>query len=333
MSLFLTTTLKERVTVWRQNTQLLPGWTEEVERSFRKRKRRPLSRELLWGWRLFRASRSYDAVITGYERPAQVFALLQRFCRRRKVPHVYSYVSFNLPAGRLGRPVRRFFIRRLIDEASRIVVHSNHQASQYAQLFRCPASKFEFVPYFSTLFDVAYTTSQGGYIFAGGDYTRDYRTFIEVVRYLPYRVVIAAFYRHYFTGIEIPSNVEIVTTSHEGFNQLIANANLVVVPLRGGLLHPGGHSTFCTAMALGKPVIVTDDTGAADYITHGETGLLVRPGDSDSLRQAIELLMKDPNLARAMGEKARVAAAAFSPERFYARVLALAEECVNGRNA
>lgn len=325
--------MKDRVPAWGQRTELLPGWREYVDSTWRKRKKASIFKDLVWGWKLFRASKRYDAVVTGYERPAVFFALLQRFCRIRRVPHVFLYVSFNLPESKLAHFVRRFLIRQIISAANRIVVHSNHQARVYAHEFRAPLSRFTFIPYFSTTFGASYPVSEGGYIFAGGDYTRDYPNLIEAVRPLPYRVVIAAFFRHYFKGIQIPSNVEILTTTPDGFNELIGGANVIVVPLQGGLLHPGGHNTFISAMALAKPVIITDDGGAEDYIKNGETGILVKPGEPSELRFAISNLMENPDLRRSIGARASLAARGFSLDGFLMRVLEIAHESVNDSRA
>jgi glycosyltransferase involved in cell wall biosynthesis len=59
----------------------------------------------------------------------------------------------------------------------------------------------------------------------------------------------------------------------------MAGARLVVLPLKGGLLHSGGQQTYLNAMALGKPVIVADDCGADEYIMHNVTGIVLVPGD------------------------------------------------------
>jgi glycosyltransferase involved in cell wall biosynthesis len=43
----------------------------------------------------------------------------------------------------------------------------------------------------------------------------------------------------------------------------------------------------------------------ADYVRHGETGLLVEPHDPAALSQAIAELWADPAAAAAMGRRAR----------------------------
>lgn len=331
MPKILTTLIKDKVSTWGECTELLPGWREEVDRTWRKRKKAPLLSDIVWGWRFFRASHRYDVVLTGFQRCAIVFALMQRLLRRSRVAHIYidTHLGYTLPADPLRRRIRRFILVQLLRSASRAVVFSERQCELYVQEFAAAADRFVAIPYYSTLFGQKYPVVEGDYIFAGGDYTRDYATFIEAIRPLPYRIVIAAFYRHYFQGIRIPPNVEIVTTTHEGFLRLMAEAGAVVVPLKGGLLRAGGEQTYLNAMALGKAVVVTDDTGADEYIENGVSGMVLKPGNPEALRFAITTLMENPALARTMGQKAKTVALKFSPDRFVARVLALAEECIN----
>ncbi|HEV2178544.1 MAG TPA: glycosyltransferase family 4 protein [Terriglobia bacterium] len=327
----LTTTIKDKCPLWGEQTEVLPGWREEVSRTWLKRQKAPWLRDLSWAWKLFRASHRYDAVVTGYEQPSVLFGLMQRLARRKRVPHVYLYLYPNLPSGRIRRWLKKLIFRAIMQEARAVVVFSRVQIRLYSQAFGIPESRFVCIPYYSTLWNAQYETSLGDYIFAGGDYTRDYRSLIEAVAPLPYRLVIAAFYRSYFEGIQIPPNVEILTTTHEGFLKLTAGAGVVVVPLRGGLLHPGGEQTYLNAMALGKAVVITDDVSAGQYIENGVSGVVLRPGDVQGLRREISAFMENRSLAQAVGDAAKVAAGRFSPDQFFAQLLAVIEACVNGQ--
>ncbi len=59
------------------------------------------------------------------------------------------------------------------------------------------------------------------------------------------------------------------------------------------------------AMAAEKPVVATDIGGIPEVVNHGETGLLVPPGDPESLSKAIIELLQNPLRAKTMGEKGR----------------------------
>lgn len=324
----LTTTIKENVSAWRQQSELLPGWSEEVERTWKRRKAAPFYRDLLWGWRLFRASRRYDVVVTGFERAAIIFTFFQRTRRDGRRPHVLLDSFMNLSGPPLKRRLKRAFFRQIIGGTSRVVVFSRRQAQLYSEAFFFPEAMFPPIPYYPTVFGASYAATQGDYVFSGGDYTRDYATLIEAFRPLPYRLVIAAFSRDHFQGIDIPRNVKILTAAHEEFMRLIAGAGVVVVPLQGGLLRTGGHQTYLNAMSMGKAVIVADDVGADEYISNGQTGVVLKPGDPSTLRKAIVTLMQDRELASQMGEKAREATGQFSSDRFFSELAQVIEGCV-----
>jgi glycosyltransferase involved in cell wall biosynthesis len=59
------------------------------------------------------------------------------------------------------------------------------------------------------------------------------------------------------------------------------------------------------AMAAGLPVVATDVPGHRDVVVHGETGMLVPPGDTGALAEAVASLVSDPARRKAMGESGR----------------------------
>lgn len=58
------------------------------------------------------------------------------------------------------------------------------------------------------------------------------------------------------------------------------------------------------AMASGTPCVTTHITGIPELFTHMKDGLLVRPGNSEMLADALEQLMNDPEFARNIATKA-----------------------------
>jgi glycosyltransferase involved in cell wall biosynthesis len=78
-------------------------------------------------------------------------------------------------------------------------------------------------------------------------------------------------------------------------------AAIVAVPSRRE-----GYGVVCAeAMAHGKPVVASAVGGLLDLVRHGETGLLVPPGDSAGLREALRWLLGDAELRGRMGAAAR----------------------------
>jgi glycosyltransferase involved in cell wall biosynthesis len=98
---------------------------------------------------------------------------------------------------------------------------------------------------------------------------------------------------------------------------LYAGSDVVVVPSvpTRDFLEPWGL-VVNEAFHQGVPVIATDAVGAAagGLVRHEHTGLIVPAGDAHALRAAIERLRDDAPLRRRLGDQARAAVAAYTPQ-------------------
>ncbi|MFN3429740.1 MAG: glycosyltransferase family 4 protein [Candidatus Sericytochromatia bacterium] len=74
--------------------------------------------------------------------------------------------------------------------------------------------------------------------------------------------------------------------------------------LAPSLYEPFGM-VYLEAMACGKVAVGCDAGGVPEIIQHGQTGILVPPGDVESLAQALGGLVGNPDRRRAIGERAR----------------------------
>jgi glycosyltransferase involved in cell wall biosynthesis len=89
------------------------------------------------------------------------------------------------------------------------------------------------------------------------------------------------------------------------------------------------------AMACGKPVVSTNLQSGVPWVNqHGETGLVVPPGDAVGLRTALASLLTDPEQRRRLGAGARMRVEReFTVERMAERALALYEDVLGERRA
>ncbi|GAB7190156.1 hypothetical protein NUM3379_08620 [Kineococcus sp. NUM-3379] len=85
--------------------------------------------------------------------------------------------------------------------------------------------------------------------------------------------------------------------------EVYARADVAVVPV-GHNIHASGLTATLEAMSSGLPVVVSDNPGMADYVEHGRTGFLVRPGDPQALAAQVLELLAEPAAARAVGAAA-----------------------------
>jgi len=83
---------------------------------------------------------------------------------------------------------------------------------------------------------------------------------------------------------------------------LFAYADVFVAPYLDGW----NSGAIATAFAHGKPVIATNIGGFSEVIEHGQSGLLVTPGNEKELAEAIVCILRDNELRSRMSEKARI---------------------------
>jgi glycosyltransferase involved in cell wall biosynthesis len=109
---------------------------------------------------------------------------------------------------------------------------------------------------------------------------------------------------------------------------LLACCDLFVLPS----LFEGLPVSVLEAMAAGKPVIATAIGGTDEAVVHGETGLLVQPGDPVALAEAINVLLADISLADRFGTAGRARVEReFSAEVMVDRVTLLYDEVLATR--
>jgi sugar transferase (PEP-CTERM/EpsH1 system associated) len=87
-------------------------------------------------------------------------------------------------------------------------------------------------------------------------------------------------------------------------------------------LTEGISLTILEAMASGLPVVATRVGGNPEVVAHGETGLLVEPGDPRALAESLLTLWRDPSRRRKMGDAGRARVEA----RFDVRAMVAAYE-------
>jgi len=88
--------------------------------------------------------------------------------------------------------------------------------------------------------------------------------------------------------------------------QLLTHATVFAIP---SVYEPLGIVNL-EAMACGTAVVGSRTGGIPEVVAEGETGLLVPPGEPELLADALNVLLRDPDRARAMGQAGRKRAVA-----------------------
>ena len=134
---------------------------------------------------------------------------------------------------------------------------------------------------------VAHPQSMDGTVFAGGDSMRDYGPLLAIAAQIPVQITIASRRLTPRQIAEAPPNVQAGPLSQVEYDERLARASIVVVPMRAGLLRGAGQTTYINAMAVGKLVIVSDAPGVLKNVKDRVTGLVIPPGQPEALADAL----------------------------------------------
>jgi glycosyltransferase involved in cell wall biosynthesis len=218
--------------------------------------------------------------------------------------------------GRVLRSVHRFLVIRSSDVA------------MIATRFGVATDRIQFVGFPSPVPLLTAPTGDDGYVYSAGWAHRDWPVLVSALARVDWPALLAAG-PDVVVGPPLADRVRVVAmpTPEQG-RRLMARASVVALPLQDTDL-PSGPLVLLDALALGKPVVVTDVGGSRDYVRDGVTALLVPPGDADALARALLRLQSDASLRRRLGEAAR----AWSARRagngeFTAAIIAAVEQVV-----
>lgn len=147
----------------------------------------------------------------------------------------------------------------------------------------------------------------------GEDVGRDFYGLLRAIKGVDADVVIKTRSQRDRIDLSQHSRVSIVSEwlSHLDLRALYEQSRFVVVPLTE-TLNASGVSSILEAGAMGKAVIVNDNSAIRDFIAPGETCLAVPCRDPEALRTAIDKLMAEPETCATLGANAR----RFVEERF-----------------
>lgn len=211
--------------------------------------------------------------------------------------------------GRLRFAARRWLLR----EVDRFVFYFRDTA-ELRRVYGIPQDRVRYVPFKVNTHEqvVAMETRDEGFFLACGRSNRDFATLCAAFRGMDERCVVLA----PWNGVEEhgtradaahwPPNVERVSDdgTPASWNAWIARARAVVLPIVPGMLSPSGISTLLVAMAMGKPVIITDSV-ATRGVLDDSAAMIVPPADADALRAAVARVAADAGLRARLGEAGR----------------------------
>ena len=250
----------------------------------------------------------YDTVFTNGENVGIPFALLLKMAGLGRPGHV---CIGHRPS--TGKKKVFFTALRADNQMDTLFVYAQNQLSIARDGLRIPAAKLRLFHFhaddrfYRPLPDVPVVPDQ---ISAAGLEWRDYPTLIAAVEPMPdltVRLAAASPWSKHTDETQnrtLPPHVNARRYEYNDLRTLYASSAFVVVPLYENDFQ-AGITTMLEAMAVGKPLVVTQTTGQRDVIVDGENGLTVAPGDIDGWRAAIARLRGDAALRERLGAEAR----------------------------
>jgi glycosyltransferase involved in cell wall biosynthesis len=209
------------------------------------------------------------------------------------------------PLGRRGRQIARAGLRR----ARAVWAMSPPQVTALGDGWGVTKSRLHLL---HKGIDDAFWNSNGAepepdlVVSAGNDRHRDHETLIEAMRQVQRARRSARLELVTGQPTTVPEHLGRRHTylPHPDVRALYRRASVVALALRPNL-HISGLSVLLEAMACERAVVATETAGMSTYAVHGETGLLVPPGDTAGLADAIKQLLADPARAREYGRAGR----------------------------
>ena len=230
---------------------------------------------------------------------------------------------------RIKRLIRRFLYRKV----DRFVVFSTAERRLWTDYLQYDESRFATILFASNILDPARYPEglylpEGNYGFAAGQSGRDYKTFFEAVKDIPYPFVVVA-NKKSVRELEVPKNVSLYCDiPWEKYIELLKQSSFTVVPLHDR--HRSiGQVVLLEGYAFGKPTVSTRCIGTTDYVFEDETGFLVPPYQPLAMREAIEKMLSDDEKRRQYGKNAlEICKSQFSPQSYLDQYLKVFEEAV-----
>jgi glycosyltransferase involved in cell wall biosynthesis len=228
----------------------------------------------------------------------------------------------------LSRPtngIERFktWIRSLLLRRVHRILLYYRDTSQIRKYFRLPPERFEYIPFKINRYDLVSAAKpvDGDYVFCGGKTRRDFDTLAKAVAVLdvPVKIVTTpnediARHGSHLEESHLPPQIEVTRLdgSAKPFIDLMAASRLVVLPLKPDITGTG-IGVYIMAMALGKPVIISEGPGTVGVLD-ADLAVIVPPEDPDALQAAIRSVYLDRALRARLSENGRRYALALGDE-------------------
>ncbi len=170
-------------------------------------------------------------------------------------------------------------------------------------------------------------SAEASFILSVGQERRDYATLFAAARELPdlkFIVVAGSGWaaRTAITGMLSPNVIVCRDLTYADLRSLYERASLVALPLEANILYAAGANGLLEAMAMGKPVVLTETPGLKGYVRQGENAHVVSPANPHDLVAVLRQMQNSSGDTARLGVEARGTAEARNSLQSYVMALA-----------
>lgn len=225
---------------------------------------------------------------------------------KQNAPHIL--IGHHLSSIPKTRLYRYWNFREYIDH---IICVSQAQADFAISELGYPETKVDFLfdKVDHKFFSPGKNNNGGNYILAIGQEQRDYKTLINALEGTDIELIIVGSSPWSNFNLEIAERPNVTLVSkipYTELRELYWNARIVVIPLFENN-YGAGLNAMLESLAMAKPLIITKTSGIHNYISHGETGLFVKPDNPQELKDQILSLWENPQKQNQLSTNARQA--------------------------
>ncbi len=211
------------------------------------------------------------------------------------------------------------FIKKIILSRVDLFMLVQRDYDGYAQVYGVNAARVKYIPWKVNRLDLIeqLAVHEGDYIFSGGLTMRDWQTLAVATRRTGIPMVVSMPSDEVIKDQGLPpisspmiaafnSHTSLIRHGPDPLDwlRLVADSKFVVIPICREALNPAGISTALACMALKKCVIMSAGP-STNGILDNSNCMIVPPGDSEALKNTIEIVNSDDQLRN------RVAAAGY----------------------
>jgi glycosyltransferase involved in cell wall biosynthesis len=290
-------------------------------------------------------SEKYDVIYSPHDFHLLPLAVLRMFRICRKPVFSISHFAFNAKliekkSTRMYRIIERYFYYKGIDKISFLndsILNLAIEAYNVPERHRTSLNWGANLSFFTNFEQRMSQPSENKYFISLGTQNRDYATLVKAMYDVKSELIVfGRLNESEFINDSIPANVTIDTSIQQGLTSVgklryyYYNSIAVLVPIIRTTDISNGASVIVEALAMGKPVIITDFLVNYIDVEKEGIGFKIKPGDVNGWKKAIQWLLEHPSERTEMGKRSlALAKKKFNYENFCANTFKGLEELHN----